>query len=260
MPFISSIDNEKIYYEVLGYGDISLVFIGGWLAPTGRELWKYQIKFASEYKIILIDLSGYGKSDMGRKIHTMQLYGQDVKAVIEDLDLKDNILIGFSMGGAVILEAEKLIPERTIGLIPIDALRLDSMYTSNDEEKINIFMKPFEENFIEEAINLMKSLISDKFDPQDVMVLEKAIHTMDENSMNSALRELYKWDFRDILPEIEKPIKCIGAGRTLPSKEQRDLYSKIFDTVFIEGIGHVMFLEDPERFNVVLDKRIRELR
>lgn len=240
MPYASSIDNEKIYYEVLGDGDISLVFIGGLGVPTGRDFWTYQLEFASKYKLILIDLSGYRKSDNGRKIHTMQLYGQDVKAVVEELDLKDVILIGLSMGGAVILEAEKLIPERTIGLIPIDSLFIDSpsFYTSHDEEQTEIFWKPYEE---------------------DLENYENDILTFDKRVVKSGSRELYKWDFRDILPEIEKPIKCKVAGRTLPTKEQQDRYAKIFDAVFIEDVGHLMIFEDPQRFNLVLDERIKEL-
>ena len=79
MPFVSSIDNENIYYEVLGNSDVSLVFVGGWFAPTGRETWKYQLDFASKYRIVLIDLSGYGKSSNGRKNHTRDLYGYDIK-------------------------------------------------------------------------------------------------------------------------------------------------------------------------------------
>ena len=59
MPFVSSIDNENIYYEVLGNGDIPLVFVGGWAAPNARIIWKYQLEFASEYTLVLIDLSGW---------------------------------------------------------------------------------------------------------------------------------------------------------------------------------------------------------
>ncbi len=93
MPLVSSIDNENIYYEVLGDGDISLILVGGWLALTGREIWKFHLKFASKYTLVLIDLSGYGKSNNGRKRHTMQLYGHDIKAVVEKLNLNSIILI-----------------------------------------------------------------------------------------------------------------------------------------------------------------------
>jgi pimeloyl-ACP methyl ester carboxylesterase len=258
MPYVSSIDNENIYYEILGNGDISLVFVGGWLAPTGKETWKYQLDFASKYKIVLVDLSGYGKSSNGRKNHTMNLYGHDIKAVVEKLNLNAVILIGISMGGAVILEAEVLISTRTIGLIPIDSLFPESHYERRNEEEIANIMKPYEDDFGSASKNLLYSLISDKFNPKDVEDWENAIEQMDKDAMNSALRELVKWDFRDILLTIKKPIKCIVSQKTLPQENQRKRYTKIFDTVFINDVGHLMNLEDPEKFNSALNRRIEE--
>ena len=46
--------------------------------------------------------------------------------------------------------------------------------------------------------------------------------------------------YRLVLPDIDKPIKCIVAGRSLP-KENRTHYNKRFDTVSLEGLGHVLF-------------------
>ena len=259
MPFVSSIDNENIYYEVLGTGDISLVFVGGWLAPTGSETWKYQLDFVSKYKIILIDLSGYGKSSNGRRNHTMNLYGHDVKAVVEKLNLNTIILIGISMGGAVILEAEVLISKRTIGLIPIDSLFPESYYERRNEKESNNIMKPYEDDFVGASKNLLNSLISDKFNPKDVEDWENTIEHMDKDTMNSAMYGLCRWDFKDVLPKINKPIKCIVSCRTLSQKAQRAKYEEVFDTIFIKEVGHLMNFEDPERFNIFLKKRIEEL-
>ncbi len=259
MPYVSSIDNENIYYEVLGNGDISLIFVGGWLAPTGKETWKYQLGFSSKYKIVLIDLSGYGKSSNGRKSHTMDLYGNDIKAVVEKLNLHSAILIGASMGGAAILEAELLISTRTIGLIPIDSLFPESYYEKRNKDEIHDIMNPYEDNFVNASKSLLRSLLSDKFDPKDVEDWENAIENMDKDAMNSAMYELCRWDFRDVLPKIKKPIRCIVSWRTLPQENQRDKYATVFDAVFIKEVGHLMNLEDPEKFNIVLNRRIKEL-
>ena len=261
MPYVSSIDNENIYYEVLGNDGISLVFIGGWAAPNARVIWKYQLEFASVYRIVLIDLSGYGKSSNGRNIHTMESYGYDVKAVIEKLDLDKVILCGQSMGGAVILETARLIPDRILGLIPIDSSFPNSVATAKNDTEIDNLVKPFEENFIEEITSFLRRVATDRLDPTDQKAWETAFFDMDEKSMVSAFRELCKWDFRNILPEINKPIKCIVADRphTFPNDEAREQYKEMFDTVFIEGVGHFMYLEDPEKFNKVFIERIREL-
>jgi len=259
MPFIHSVDNERIYYEELGEGDITLVLVAGWLAPNGREIWKYQLSFASNYKLVLIDLAGYGKSGNERKTHTLELYGQDVKAVAEHLDLTNIILIGQSLGGAVILEATKLLLNRVVGLIPVDALIPDSTYSKMNEYEIEKMMQPYKEDFLEATSNLVDTLTSEKCSPKDIASWKKSIQLLDKDAMISALTELGKWDFEDVLPLIKPPIKSIMAGRTLPSKEQREKYLALIDAVFIEDIGHFMYIEDPPLFNKVLTEVIQEL-
>ncbi len=122
MPTVTSIDGIEIFYEVLGEGAIALVFVSGWGTVTGMQAWKYQLLLSSKYRLVLLDLAGHGKSDKNRETYIMELSGQDVKSVVEKLDLRNIILIGYSMGGAVILEAEKLVSDRTIGLITTDSL------------------------------------------------------------------------------------------------------------------------------------------
>ena len=126
------------------------------------------------------------------------------------------------MGGAGILEAELLLSKRTIGLIPIDSLFPESFYEKrNENETLNI-INPNIDDFVGASKNLIRSLISDKFNRKDVEGWENAIEHMDKDSMNSALYELCKWDFKDVLSSIKKPMKCIASCRTLPQKNHRD--------------------------------------
>ena len=92
----------------------------------------------------------------------MHLYGQDVKAVIENLDLTSVILVGYSMGGAVILEAEKLISDRTIGLIAIDSLISGGLYEGMDEISAKKLMQPYEDDFMQAVEDLFSRFMSDK--------------------------------------------------------------------------------------------------
>ncbi|MFW9915132.1 MAG: alpha/beta fold hydrolase [Candidatus Thorarchaeota archaeon] len=264
MPYISSSDGTQIFYEVLGEGDIVLVFVGGLGAPTGTMNWEYQLSFSSKYKLVLIDLAGHGKSQTTRENYTMPLYGQDVKAVVEHLDLTNVILIGPSLGGAVILEAERLIPERTLGLIPVDSLFPissfpNSLFERLDDEQIREILKLYEEDFVAAFTALFESMLSDKWTPEAIKLFGDSIPQLDERSMISSLIEACKWDFLEVLPEIKKPIKPIVAGRTLPEKTMREEYNRIFDAVYLEGIGHIMNLEDPEAFNTILQSRIKEM-
>ena len=260
LPEVSSIDGINIYYEEIGEGDISLVFIHGWGARTGRKVWRYQLSLAEKYKIILIDLAGHGRSGKNREKYTMELYGHDVKSVIEELDLKELILIGWSMGGAVILEATKLITDRVIGLIPIDALfpSKGSMYTRLDKDAIQEALKPYEEDFAKAYINLLNSFISEKFNTEDKKDWRQAAKTLDKRSMISALKELILWDVHGMLPKIKKPIKSILSSRTMEHFSEEE-YGKYIDYTILEDSGHLLPIEDPKQFNSLLEHTINEL-
>ena len=259
MPFFSSIDNKKIFYEVFGEGEITIILIPGWAAPHCKELWKYQLELSSKYRIVLIDLVGYGKSERGREFHSMQLYAQDVRAVVDSLDLTEVILAGYSMGGAVMLEAEKLLSDRTIGLIAVDSLIQNNAYEKMEEEVILNTIQPYEENFMQAIKNLFNVFMSDKIDQKDVELWIKDIEQLDKKEMISAITDLLRWDFKSVLKEINKPIRSMIASRTLPNEDQRELHKQLFDTVFIEGVGHLMAVEDPKQFNKVLDELVTKL-
>ncbi len=192
MPKVKSKDDINIFYEVLGEGEITLIFIGGLGASTGREIWKHQLSLSSNYKLVLIDLAGHGRSDTYRENYTMQFFGQDINAVVENLQLKNIILIGQSMGGAAILEADKLISDRTIALIAIDSLKPNSTYTKMSENAIKESIKPFEENFEEAFGKMIKSMLSNKFDPKDIKFLEELAYRLDSRSIRSTMIELSK--------------------------------------------------------------------
>jgi len=68
-------DGNEMYYESYGSGESAIVFIHGW-SVTCRS-WDDQIDFFKDkYKVILIDLPGFGKSEHNRQDWSMQHYGK----------------------------------------------------------------------------------------------------------------------------------------------------------------------------------------
>ena len=260
MPEVSAVDGVKIFYEVIGEGDVTLVFIGGWSVATGRKCWEYQLSLATKYRLVLIDLPGHGKSRKDRERYTMELYGQDVRKVIEKLDLNNLILIGWSMGGAVILEAELLLSDKTLGLIPVDSLIpfSTSSYIKQEEGYITNYTKPIRENFQLFFTNFYNYLRSDKLKPKDIVFSQEHIQSLDKRSMISAITELLRWNMYDILPKIKKPIRCIFPGKSINLKLREEI-NNFFDAIYLEGLKHLMHKEDPVSFNLALEKRINEL-
>lgn len=102
MPFVNN-KEVKIYYELEGKG-LPIVFMHGFTG--GLEDWRmygYTQELGKDYLLVLIDARGHGKSDKPHDIQAYQpeLFGSDITAVMDDLNIRKALYIGYSMGGRV---------------------------------------------------------------------------------------------------------------------------------------------------------------
>ena len=102
MPYFTTDDNCRLYYEECGQGR-PVVLIHGW--SCNRHFWKHQIPaLAKRYRVLAFDLRGHGDSDRPEEgCHVAQL-ARDTKALIDYLGYRDVTLIGWSMGAHIIMD------------------------------------------------------------------------------------------------------------------------------------------------------------
>ncbi|BCU78489.1 chloroperoxidase [Luteolibacter sp. LG18] len=98
MSTITIKDGTSIYYKDWGSGQ-PIVFSHGW--PLTADSWESQMLFLADhgYRCIAHDRRGHGRSSQPWHGNEMDTYADDLAELIEALDLKDAILIGFSTGG-----------------------------------------------------------------------------------------------------------------------------------------------------------------
>jgi len=72
---------------------------------------------------VACDLRGHGETPGLPQECSIENYGGDVAALINNLELPPCVLVGHSMGCRVVLEANRLIPERVAGIVLIDGSR-----------------------------------------------------------------------------------------------------------------------------------------
>lgn len=101
MSTITVADGTQIYYKDWGVGQ-PVVFSHGW--PLNSDSWESQMVFLASngYRCIAHDRRGHGRSSQCWSHNDMDTYADDLAALIETLDLKDVVLIGFSAGGGEI--------------------------------------------------------------------------------------------------------------------------------------------------------------
>lgn len=102
MPYLEVEPGVKVFVQDWGTGK-PIVFIHGW--PLSHEMFEYQFTQLTQqgYRCIGIDLRGYGKSDKPWGNYSFDVMADDVKQVLEALEMHDIILVRFSMGGAIAL-------------------------------------------------------------------------------------------------------------------------------------------------------------
>ncbi|WP_078392353.1 alpha/beta fold hydrolase [Shouchella patagoniensis] len=90
----------KIYVEDIGSGQ-PVVFLHGW--PVNHKMFEHQMNTLPElgFRFIGVDLRGYGQSDKPAHGYDYDQMADDLRVIFDTLELKDAVLCGFSMGGAI---------------------------------------------------------------------------------------------------------------------------------------------------------------
>jgi len=106
MPFITtnsvslsgSSEEVNIFYQDIGRGR-PVVLIHGW--PLNYQMWEYQLNEFPKHniRVIAYDRRGFGLSSRPWEGYDYDTFAQDLNLVLEELNLTNVTLVGFSMGG-----------------------------------------------------------------------------------------------------------------------------------------------------------------
>ncbi len=256
-----SFDSERIAYNVVGKGSIALVFIHGW-SCDGRY-WQNQTPvFAKEYQVITVDLAGHGHSSLNRSEFSMLSFANDVKAIIDKEKINKAILVGHSMGGAVIAEAARLMPDKVIGIIGVDTLQ--NIAERTPQSVIDEMANPFEVDFNSAAQNFVSSMFVENSDQELVSWVKEDMSSAPKDVALSAfynyLGQFVNGEAASVFKDITIPVISINARlwETKPGENRKHI--KNYKLFYIEESGHFPMLEKPEEFNVLLKKSLNAIK
>lgn len=94
--------NVRLHITDAGEGR-PIVLIHGW--PLSDEMYEYQYNdlINKNFRAIGITLRGFGKSDKPYGTYNYDVHASDIKKVLDTLEIDDAVLVGFSMGGAIVI-------------------------------------------------------------------------------------------------------------------------------------------------------------
>lgn len=119
MPILK-VNGVNLSYELSGEGN-AIVFLHGYTGSS-RD-WASQIPLVSEkYKAIAVDNRGHGKSEApsSEEKYSIDIFSEDVRALLAALGISRCCLVGHSMGGFIALQLALDHPELVRGLVLVD--------------------------------------------------------------------------------------------------------------------------------------------
>lgn len=254
---VNASDGVAIHYSVQGTGEPALVFVHCW--SCDRNLWENQVaEFAKKHRVVTIDLPGHGKSGQDRKNWSIESYGEDVKTVVSKLDLKRVVLIGSSMGGPITLEAARRMPDRVVGIVPVDTLH--NVEARVPPEQLDAVIKQLQADYKTAVTGFLNQFF---FGPKTPAAVKTRV-TADVTSRPPELavkifRDIFAYDAAPALREVKVPIRAINASLTPTDLPVNRKYAPQFNVVLMEGFGHYPMLEDPATFNRHLAEFLQSL-
>lgn len=243
----TTIDNLQIYYQKVGKGK-DLVILHGW-GQDVSTFWGLVEPLSENYTLWLIDLPGFGRSDVPKKAFDSNDYARIIKEFIEKNSIKKPSMLGHSFGGKVALNisannpglVDKLIIVGASGIEPDFSLKSNLIYPV---AKMVHFLVP-------DIFNI-KSIIRNKF------YKRLGSDYFDAGVMKESLLKTIKEDLTPQLLKIENQTLIIWGeeDRAVPLKYGVRMYQKIENAklIIVDGMGHFLHIHDPERFaNYVKD-------
>lgn len=246
----------NIVYDDSKTGDTTLLFIHGW--GINRGYWADQAAhFSGKYRVVTLDLPGFGESGKNRKSWAVADFARDVNSLMGALALKHVILVGHSMSGAIALETALTDTGRVIAVVGIDNFKnVGTAETAQEEKEKADFYKAARMDY-KNTVNKFAAILFSS--STDSLVRRRVMSDIDHSDPTIAIDCLEGSDAYSIdakLPQLKKTLYLINSDY-IPTDTSGFLKNKIDYSLFRMGVtGHYPMIEDPKEFDRLLQQVI----
>lgn len=257
--------NVRLHVTDIGEGK-PIVLIHGWPLSDGMYEYQYQYLVERGFRIIGITLRGFGKSDKPYGKYDYDVYADDIKTVLDKLDIQEATLGGFSMGGAISVRyvtrhnaahINRLAlfgaavpvwtqrPDFAIGLTKAQVDELIALSRANRPQLLEDFGKIFAatETVLSPGLGNWLGTINMEASPY---------------ATTQSLIALRDTDLRPELKEINIPVAIFhGAEDKICDFSLAQEMNNGIENSFLvkfEHSGHGLFIEEMDKFNSELEK------
>lgn len=266
MPYIKSKTESKpavkLYYEDWGTGK-PVILIHGW--PVSHEMWEYQSTVLAQrgFRVIAYDRRGFGNSDRPWDGYDYSTLATDLKSVLDELDVQDATVVGFSMAGGEVVRycslfnADRLSKIILVSSIAPYLLKTDTNPDGVEKEMFDemikqikndrpAFLSSFGKNFFGQSM-LNRPVSEEILDWMQGLALRGSARATLE-----CLKSFSSTDFRKELSSIQLPTLIIhgDADKTVPIKPTSEQAANLISGATFkryENAPHGLFVTEKQQ-------------
>jgi pimeloyl-ACP methyl ester carboxylesterase len=263
--FIEVEEDVRLNVVIAGKGR-DVVLLHGW--PLSNEQYKYQYEdlVKSGFRVLGISFRGFGASDKPMGEYNYDVHVKDVEKVLAHFDVRDAVLCGFSMGGAIAIRYTANDKDSRISKLALFGAAAP-IWTQREDYPFNLKVSEVDALIMLNNTN-KEQLLADfgkifastetALSPEISNWIYEIELTASNYAMEQCLIALRDTDLREDLKKIKIPT-LIMQGRNdkiCAYKMGEEILKGITESemVIFENSGHALFLEETEKFNDELIK------
>lgn len=232
----------------------TILFIPGWTMPAW--IWQKQIDALSRrFRVVAIDPRSQGESTMTTQGLEPETRARDIHEVILKLHLAPVVIVAWSMAVTETLSyIDQFGTSGVVGFVFVD--NDAGGFSAEEMAAHRAIIDGIRANREQQTVGFVRYVLFKKPQPDDFVL--KLIAASERVPTESAIRDLeamYKADYNAVLPRIDKPvIVCAASGpdaARLTAMQRKIPHAQL---ELFEGDGHALFLDDPEKFNVLVEE------
>jgi non-heme chloroperoxidase len=266
MAYLERDGTGRIYYESYGSGDRAVVLIHGW--GMALRAWDYSLQalVGAGYRVVALDHRGCGASDKDFDDLGIQAIAGDVVALVDSLGLQQVVLNGWSLGGAVAVEAASRLAARCVGLVLTCAaspvyLQKQGFPHGGTEQAMADTLAAMAANRVNFLAALSQGVCATPVSEQVINWMWQMFMQASPLAANT-LAELGPLDQREQLASLAVPILSFVGGKDAVVDPAICRSVSSFNAgariVEFENAGHAPFIEETAGYNAELSKFLGE--
>jgi non-heme chloroperoxidase len=265
---ITTSDGIRIHYLSNGEKNAHspMIFIPGWSFTS--QIWQTQLEhFAKNRRVIAIDPRSQGDSTKTDGDNTPEARARDLREIIEQLELKNVVLVGWSQGVQdVAAYVEQFGTDSIAGFVLVDSpfssgpaeFKLHPQFSERLFELMAIYSAHPKEYYA----GMIKSITKHEISPEQLRQLTTNSEKMSTTSgLAMLVTDLFTVDRRAVLKKLSKPTLIIASAESKELESQREMQRSIPNAQFevVSEADHAVFIDQPKKFNHLIDMFLEKL-